>query len=205
MIELLQHQKEFIEAKETEVILLGDKDTGKSFAQYYDAVEYALAHPQTWQLFISDEPRRSVDLLSSYIGKLKVDLERRDFWFIIHFGNGSKILICPRIRNIDDAYRHCGAEYQVIRIDTEIFNVDSYAYEFLLSRLRSNMKITARDGSYRLMTGRKMRVIEAKCDTSSIDAIFKEVGKACKEHINKICPEFQETYDEITKTFTNNG
>jgi hypothetical protein len=174
MIELLKHQKEFIEAKDMEVILLGDEATGKSFAQYYDAVEYALIHPQTGQLFVSDDPRRSVDLLTSYVEKLYVDIEKDGLvrpyveWFTICFKTGSKILLGPRIRNEKDAFRHSGADYQTIRIDTEIFDMDSYVYCYMLSRLKwwgkkwpLHMKITAKDASYRLVNSRKMRVIEA--------------------------------------------
>lgn len=133
---ITKKQKQFIDAKEDEVLFGGAAGGGKSYGQLVDALLYALQYKGSRQLILRrtfPDLERSLILVSLELFPLEIYKYNSSTHRGV-FANGSLIEFgyCDNER---DVYRYQGAEYDVIRFD-ELTHFTREMYIYLASRLR---------------------------------------------------------------------
>ena len=169
MVELLKHQQEFTDATEHEVMMLAPMATGKTFAQLYDAAQFAVKHPESIQIYLHDFGFMERSLNWECFGDcFKINRANRR----VDFDNHSKILfndIGQRMHRDWQFEKLKGLVIDVLRIDTDIFDMDYRFYrENVLQIMRppscqpKQIKITAQDTLHSIVKGGRFKIIEAK-------------------------------------------
>lgn len=135
-LSITKKQKQFIDAKEDEVLFGGAAGGGKSYGQLVDALLYALQYKGSRQLIL----RRTFPDLERSLILVSLELFPREIYKYnssTHrgvFANGS-LMEFGYCDNERDVYRYQGAEYDVIRFD-ELTHFTESMYLYLASRLR---------------------------------------------------------------------
>ena len=135
-LSVTRKQKQFIDAKQSEVLFGGAAGGGKSYGQIVDALLYALKYPRSKQLILR---RTFAELDKSLIRAALALYPKSIFSFnssqhIGKFKNGSCIDF-GYCANENDVYQYQSAEYDVIRFD-ELTHFTEMQYIYLISRLR---------------------------------------------------------------------
>ena len=129
-------QREFLEAKESEVLFGGAAGGGKSYGQMVDALIFALQYAGSRQLIL----RRTFSELDKSLIRTSLALFPRDIYSFnasTHTGkfkNGSCIDF-GYCATENDVYQYQSAEYDCIRFD-ELTHFTEAQYIYLISRVR---------------------------------------------------------------------
>ncbi len=135
-LKISPRQREFIEAKEDEVLFGGAAGGGKSFGQLVDAFLFALKYPGSKQLIL----RRTFPELDKSIIRTALALYPRALFTYKAarhegvFRNGS-LIDFGYCDSENDVFRYQSAEYDVIRFD-ELTHFTEQMYLYLISRVR---------------------------------------------------------------------
>ena len=129
-------QKEFLDARESEVLFGGAAGGGKSYGQIVDALLFALRYPRSKQLIL----RRTFPELEKSLIRTVLSLYPREIFsfnsssHVGKFKNGSCIDF-GYCAGENDVYQYQSAEYDVIRFD-ELTHFTEGQYIYLISRVR---------------------------------------------------------------------
>lgn len=129
-------QKQFIDAKESEVLFGGAAGGGKSYGQAVDALLFALRYPGSKQLIL----RRTFAELEKSLIRTSLSLFPKEIYtfnsssHVGKFKNGSCIDF-GYCATENDVYQYQSAEYDVIRFD-ELTHFTKMQYIYLISRVR---------------------------------------------------------------------
>ena len=135
-IQITKKQKQFIGAKQTEVLFGGAAGGGKSHGQLLDALLFALNYTRSKQLIL----RRTFPELEKSIIRTSLEMYPREIAkyngsnHVWTFANGSII----EFGNCDierDVYKYQSAEYDIMRFD-ELTHFTESMYTYLMSRVR---------------------------------------------------------------------
>ena len=135
-LKVTKKQKEFIDAKEGEVLFGGAAGGGKSYGQAVDALLFALKYPNSKQLIL----RRSFAELDKSLIRTTLSMYPREIYSFNssthtgRFKNGS-LIDFGYCATENDVYQYQSAEYDVIRFD-ELTHFTENQYVYLLSRVR---------------------------------------------------------------------
>ena len=135
-ISVTKKQKEFIDAKESEVLFGGAAGGGKSYGQVVDALLFALKYKGSKQLIL----RRTFAELDKSLIRSSLALYPKEIYTFNSsshtgkFKNGSIIDFGYCAAEID-VYQYQSAEYDVIRFD-ELTHFTESQYVYLISRVR---------------------------------------------------------------------
>ncbi len=135
-LSVTRKQKEFIDAKESEVLFGGAAGGGKSYGQILDALLFALKYPASKQLIL----RRSFAELDKSLIRTSLALYPKELYsfnsssHIGKFTNGSFIDFGYCAAE-NDVYQYQSAEYDVVRFD-ELTHFTEGQYLYLISRVR---------------------------------------------------------------------
>ena len=135
-LKVTKKQKEFIDAKEGEVLFGGAAGGGKSYGQAVDALLFALKYPSSKQLIL----RRSFAELDKSLIRTTLSMYPREIYSFNssthtgRFKNGS-LIDFGYCATENDVYQYQSAEYDVIRFD-ELTHFTENQYVYLLSRVR---------------------------------------------------------------------
>ena len=135
-ISVTKKQKEFIDAKESEVLFGGAAGGGKSYGQIVDALLFALRYPKSKQLIL----RRTFAELDKSLIRTSLSLFPKEIYSFnasTHMGkfkNGS-VIDFGYCAAETDVYQYQSAEYDVIRFD-ELTHFTESQYIYLISRVR---------------------------------------------------------------------
>ena len=133
---LTKKQKQFIDAREDEVLFGGAAGGGKSYGQMADALIFALTYPGSKQLVL----RRTFAELEKSLIRLSLGLFPRQVYsynassHVAKFINGS-LIDFGYCQGELDVYQYQSAEYDVIRFD-ELTHFTEEQYLYLISRVR---------------------------------------------------------------------
>ncbi|MCQ2386133.1 MAG: terminase family protein, partial [Clostridia bacterium] len=136
VLTVTRRQRDFILAKETEVLFGGAAGGGKSFGQLADALRYALKYPGSKQLIL----RRTYAELEKSLIRVSLELYPMALYTYNSsshtgkFRNGS-IVDFGYCAVENDVFQYQSAEYDVIRFD-ELTHFTEFQYLYLISRLR---------------------------------------------------------------------
>lgn len=135
-LSVTKKQKQFIDAKESEVLFGGAAGGGKSYGQMVDALLFALTYPASKQLVLR---RTFAELEKSLIRTSLVLYPREIYTFNSsshtgRFKNGS-VIDFGYCAGENDVYQYQSAEYDVIRFD-ELTHFTEAQYLYLISRVR---------------------------------------------------------------------
>ena len=129
-------QKEFMDAKESEVLFGGAAGGGKSYGQALDALKVAIDYPGSRQLIL----RRTYSELEKSLIRTTLEIYPREIYSyggVAHTGrfkNGS-LIDFGYCAAEGDVYQYQSAEYDVIRFD-ELTHFTEAQYLYLISRVR---------------------------------------------------------------------
>ena len=135
-LKVTKKQKQFIDAKENEVLFGGAAGGGKSYGQIVDALLFALKYPGSKQLIL----RRSFSELDKSLIRTSLALYPRGIYSFNssshtgRFKNGSCIDF-GYCATENDVYHYQSAEYDCIRFD-ELTHFTEMQYVYLISRVR---------------------------------------------------------------------
>ena len=135
-IQVTKKQKQFIDARENEVLFGGAAGGGKSYGQIVDALLFALKYPGSKQLIL----RRTFSELDKSLIRTSLGLYPKEIYNFnssSHTGrfiNGSCIDF-GYCANENDVYQYQSAEYDCIRFD-ELTHFTEMQYVYLISRVR---------------------------------------------------------------------
>lgn len=135
-IKVTKKQKQFIDARENEVLFGGAAGGGKSYGQIVDALLFALKYPGSKQLIL----RRTFSELDKSLIRTSLALYPREIYSFNSsshtgkFKNGSCIDF-GYCANENDVYQYQSAEYDCIRFD-ELTHFTEMQYVYLISRVR---------------------------------------------------------------------
>ena len=117
-LSVTKKQKQFIDAREGEVLFGGAAGGGKSYGQVVDALLFALTYPKSKQLIL----RRTYAELDKSLIRTALSLYPREIFTLNasshtgKFKNGSTIDF-GYCAGENDVYQYQSAEYDVIRFD----------------------------------------------------------------------------------------
>lgn len=133
---LTKKQKEFVDAKEDEVLYGGAAGGGKSFGQVIDAFLTAMRYPGIRQaMFRNSFPELSRSLILTALTHLPRDtFTYHSLSHTMRFTNGSTIEF-GYLDSDSDVAKYQSAEYDVLRFD-ELTHFTDYQYTYMRSRLR---------------------------------------------------------------------
>ncbi len=133
---LTQKQKEFVDAKEDEVLYGGAAGGGKSFGQVIDAFLTAMRYPGIRQaMFRNSFPELNRSLILTALTHLPKDtFTYHGLSHTMRFLNGSTIEF-GYLDADSDVSRYQSAEYDILRFD-ELTHFTDYQYGYMRSRLR---------------------------------------------------------------------
>ncbi len=135
-LSVTRKQKEFIDAKEGEVLFGGAAGGGKSYGQMVDALLFALMHPASKQLIL----RRTFSELDKSLIRTSLSLYPREIYTFNasshtgRFKNGS-VIDFGYCAAENDVYQYQSAEYDIVRFD-ELTHFTEAQYIYLISRVR---------------------------------------------------------------------
>ncbi len=135
-LSVTKKQKQFIDAKESEVLFGGAAGGGKSYGQMVDALLFALRYPRSKQLVL----RRTFSELEKSLIRTSLALFPREIYTFNSsshtgkFKNGS-VIDFGYCATENDVYQYQSAEYDVIRFD-ELTHFTEAQYIYLISRVR---------------------------------------------------------------------
>ena len=135
-IKVTKKQKQFIDARENEVLFGGAAGGGKSYGQIVDALLFALTYPGSKQLIL----RRTFAELDKSLIRTSLSLFPKEIYSFNssthtgRFKNGSCIDF-GYCANENDVYQYQSAEYDCIRFD-ELTHFTEMQYVYLISRVR---------------------------------------------------------------------
>ena len=135
-LKVTKKQKQFIDAKENEVLFGGAAGGGKSYGQIVDALLFALKYPGSKQLIL----RRTFSELDKSLIRTSLGLYPKEIYSFNssshtgRFKNGSCIDF-GYCANENDVYQYQSAEYDCIRFD-ELTHFTEMQYVYLISRVR---------------------------------------------------------------------
>ncbi len=135
-LSVTKKQKQFIDAKQSEVLFGGAAGGGKSFGQIVDAFVFAMKYPHSKQLIL----RRSFAELDKSLIRTSLILYPREIYsfnassHVGKFKNGS-LIDFGYCAAENDVYQYQSAEYDVVRFD-ELTHFTESQYIYLISRVR---------------------------------------------------------------------
>ena len=135
-LSVTKKQKQFIDAKEDEVLFGGAAGGGKSYGQMVDAMLFALKYPKSKQLVL----RRTFSELDKSLIRTSLSLFPKEIYSFNSsnhtgkFKNGS-IIDFGYCATENDVYQYQSAEYDCIRFD-ELTHFTKAQYIYLISRVR---------------------------------------------------------------------
>lgn len=135
-LQVTRKQKQFIDARENEVLFGGAAGGGKSYGQIVDALLFALKYPGSKQLVL----RRTFAELDKSLIRTALSLYPRELFSFNssshtgRFKNGSCIDF-GYCATENDVYQYQSAEYDCIRFD-ELTHFTEMQYVYLISRVR---------------------------------------------------------------------
>jgi hypothetical protein len=135
-IKVTKKQKQFIDARENEVLFGGAAGGGKSYGQIVDALLFALKYPGSKQLIL----RRTFAELDKSLIRTSLGLYPREIYTFnssSHTGRfkNSSCIDFGYCANENDVYQYQSAEYDCIRFD-ELTHFTEMQYVYLISRVR---------------------------------------------------------------------
>lgn len=174
-IVLLNHQREFVESTEKEVVMLGGPATGKTFVQVIDCWKTAIRLPGIKQAYITARAVTGMDNVCRIIcsAKQNVEFEIDHLNLMIRLKNSSVI----KFSGYDQLDKLHGIDIGIYRFDlSEMFRVPRIYFDLLNRPWTEQMKITAWDASYRFMMRNGLKVIDAKWDSPEFAEYIKAMS-----------------------------
>ena len=135
-LKVTKKQKQFIDARENEVLFGGAAGGGKSYGQIVDALLFAIKYPGSKQLIL----RRTFSELDKSLIRTSLGMYPKEIYSFNssshtgRFKNGSCIDF-GYCANENDVYQYQSAEYDCIRFD-ELTHFTEMQYVYLISRVR---------------------------------------------------------------------